>query len=479
MNGLEFKDLIDIMKDYSKEEIEQVTKAYKYADNLHSGQLRQSGEPYIIHPLNVCYTLAEMHADSDTLCAALLHDVIEDTPATYQDIEEEFNPVVAKLVDGVTKISNIDFSTKMDQNYANTRKIINGLTEDVRIIIIKLSDRLHNMRTLQFKSPAKQKEKSIETMEIFAPLAGCIGAYRIKCELEDLAFMYLNPEEYNSIKDRKEEIVDKSDNLLKEMLATIHNILNDREIPNEIKFKTKNIYGVYKKLSQGKRLSDIHDLLALRVMVENVNDCYQALGVIHSKYRPYNSKFKDYIWNPKSNMYRSIHTTVFGEEDRLIQARIRTFNMDAIASYGLSAYWYYNKNQARDKMQNDLKNKWNSYDAFMEIKNDFDDNEEFVTRVKNEVFSSKIYVYTPKGDMIELPKGATPVDFAYKIHTDIGNKMVSAIVNDEVVSTDYELKSNDIVKIITSDLSYGSREELLDKAHTSYAKRKIKEFKKK
>lgn len=479
MNELEFNDLIDIMKDYSKEEIEQVTKAYKYADNLHNGQLRQSGEPYIIHPLNVCYTLAEMHADSDTLCAALLHDVIEDTPATYEDIENEFNPVVAKLVDGVTKISNIDFSSKMDQNYANTRKIINGLTEDVRIIIIKLSDRLHNMKTLQFKSPAKQKEKSIETMEIFAPLAYCIGAYRIKCELEDLAFMYLNPEEYNSIKDKKESVVDKSDNLLKEMLATIHNILNDRDIPNEIKFKTKNIYGIYKKLNEGNKLSDIHDLLALRVMVENINDCYQTLGVIHSKYRPLNTKFKDYIYNPKSNMYRSLHTTVFGAEDRLIQARIRTFEMDAIASYGLSAYWYYNKNQATEKMQDDLKTKWKSYDAFMEIKDDFDDNEEFVTRVKKEVFSSKVYVYTPRGDMIELPKGATVVDFAYKIHTDVGNTMVSAVVNDEVVPIGYELKNNDIVRIITDDLSYGSREGWINNAHTSYAKRKIKEFNKK
>ena len=273
--------------------------------------------------------------------------------------------------------------------------------------------------------------------------------------------------------------VDKSDNLLKEMLSTINSLLNDRNIPNGIKFKTKNIYGIYKKLNEGNKLPDIHDLLALRVMVENINDCYQTLGVIHSKYRPLNTKFKDYIYNPKSNMYRSLHTTVFGEEDRLIQARIRTFEMDAIASYGLSAYWYYNKNQATEKMQDDLKTKWKSYDAFMEIKNDFDDNEEFVTRVKNEVFSSKVYVYTPRGDMIELPKGATVIDFAYKIHTYVGNTMVSALVNDEVVPIGYELKNNDIVRIITDDLSYGSKEAWINNAHTSYAKRKIKEFNKK
>ena len=479
MNELEFKDLIDIMKDYSKEEIEQVTKAYKYADTFHSGQLRQSGEPYIIHPLNVCYTLAEMHADCDTLCAALLHDVLEDTPATYEDIEEEFNPVVAKLVDGVTKISNIEFSSKTDRNYANIRKLINGFTEDIRIIVIKLSDRLHNMRTLQFKSSEKQKEKSIETIEIFAPLAYCIGAYRIKCDLEDLSLMYLKPEQYKNIVNKKQTIENKNHKYLVEMLENIEKILNDKNIPNEIKIKTKNIYGIYRQLNEGKRIADIHDLLALRVMVDNISDCYQTLGVIHSQYRPLNTKFKDYIYNPKSNMYRSLHTTVFGKDDKLVQARIRTFDMDLVASFGLPAYWYLNKEFAIEKMQDDLRNKWQSFDSLIEINNAFFDNQEFVAKVKQEILSDKIYVYTPKGETIELPKGSTAIDFAFKIHTDIGNTMVSAFVNDKIVSVGQELKNGDIVKIQTDEETYGSREGWLDQAHTTYAKRKIKEFNKK
>ena len=479
MNELEFSDLLEKIKDYSEEDIKQVTKAYLYAKNLHDGQMRQSGEPYIIHPLNVCYTLAVMHADCNTLCAALLHDVLEDTPATYEEIEQEFNTDVAKLVDGVTKISNIAFSSKTDRNYANIRKLINGFTEDVRIIIIKLSDRLHNMRTLQFKRPEKQKEISIETIEIFAPLAYCIGAYRIKCDLEDLSLMYLKPDEYKNIVDKKQTIENRSNKLLVEMLKSIEEALNDRSIPNEIKIKTKNIYGIYRQLNAGHKISDIHDLLALRVMVESINDCYQTLGIIHSKYRPLNDKFKDYIYNPKTNMYRSLHTTVFGKEDKLVQARIRTFDMDLVASYGLPAYWYLNKECAREKMQEDLINKWQSFDALVEINNAFLDNQEFVTKVKQEVLSEKIYVYTPKGETMELPKGATPIDFAYKIHTDVGNTMVSAIVNDEIVPIDYELKNGDIVKIQTDELEYGSREGWLDKAHTTYAKRKIKEFNRK
>ena len=479
MNELEFSDLLEKIKDYSEEDIKQVTKAYLCAKELHDGQMRQSGEPYIIHPLNVCYTLAEMHADADTLSAALLHDVIEDTNATYEEIEYDFNTNVAKLVDGVTKISKMNFSSKSDMEYANTRKIINGLTEDVRIIIIKLADRLHNMRTLEFKSKEKQKEISIETMEIFAPLAYSIGAYRIKCNLEDLAFMYLKPNEFKSIKEKKTIIEEDSNKCLTDMLLTIQKLLNDRDIPNEIKIKTKNIYGVYRMLMQGNKISDIHDLLALRVVVDCINDCYQTLGVVHSKYRPLNDKFKDYIYNPKTNMYRSLHTTVFGEDDRLVQTRIRTFDMDLVASYGLPAYWYLNKDGARDKMQEDLRNKWQSFDSLIEINSAFLDNREFVSQVKREVFADKIYVYTPRGDTIELPKGSTAIDFAYKIHTDVGNTMVSAIVNDKHVPVDYELHNQDIVKIITDNLSYGSREDWIDKAHTTYAKRKIKEFNRK
>ena len=469
-------DLLEMVKEYNQEDLCKIRKAYEMADDLHKGQMRQSGEPYISHPLNVSYILAEMHADSDTLCAALLHDTLEDTSATKEEIASEFNDEVAKLVDGVTKISKMNFSSKKDQNMANTRKIITGITEDVRIIIIKLADRLHNMRTLEFKSEFKQKENSLETMEIFVPLAYYIGAYRIKSELEDISLQYLKPEMYKKIEEKKTIIEEDSSKCLKDMLVTISTMLDNKEIPNEIKVRTKNIYGIYKRLSEGHKLSDIHDLLSLKVMVDGIENCYQTLGMVHSKYPPINDKFKDYICNPKTNMYQSLHTTVFGEDEKLVQTQIRTFDMDKIASFGLTAYWDINKGNARDNMQNDLKSKYQFFKSLIEIDKMFGDNQEFVNQVKYELFSNKIYIYTPSGAIIELPKGATPIDFAYKIHTDLGNTMVSAIVNDEHVSVDHVLNNKDRVRIITDDLSYGPREEWIDMAKTTHAKRKIKEF---
>ena len=420
-----------------------------------------------------------MHADTDTICAGLLHDTLEDTNITKGEIIEEFNVNVASLVDGVTKISKMNFSSKQDQNLANTRKIITGITEDVRIIIIKLADRLHNMRTLEYKTEFKQKENSMETMEIFVPLAYYIGAYRIKSELEDISLQYLYPEKYKKIEDIKSKIELDSSSCLQEMLQTIKEILNNKDIPNEIKVRTKNIYGIYKRMEEGHKLSDIHDLLSLKIMVDEVSNCYQTLGIIHSKYHPINDKFKDYIYNPKTNKYRSLHTTVFGPEDRLVQTQIRTFDMDKVASFGLTAYWDISKGNARDTMQYDLKNKYQFFKSLVEINKVFGDNQEFVRQIKSELFADKIYVYTTKGDVIELPKGSTPIDFAYKIHTDIGNTMVSAIVNDKAVDADYVLHNKDRVRIITDILSYGPREEWIDKAKTTKAKRKIREFSKK
>ena len=471
--------LIGKLKDYDLEEVEMVKKAYEYASNLHSGQFRQSGEPYIIHPLNVACILADMHADSDTICAGLLHDTLEDANTTKEDIAHDFNENIANLVDGVTKLAKMNFSSKQDQNYANTRKIITSITDDVRIIIIKLSDRLHNMRTLQFKSEFKQKENSLETMDIFVPLAYYIGAYRIKSELEDLSLQYLYPDRYKRIEEIKSRIEKESQNCLNEMLQTINMILNDKDIPHEIKVRTKNIYGIYKRIKEGHKLSDIHDLLSLKIMVDDIANCYQTLGLIHSKYHPINDKFKDYIYNPKTNMYRSLHTTVFGEDDRLVQTQIRTFDMDKIASFGLTAYWDISKGNARYIMQEDLKNKYQFFKSLIEINRVFSDNQDFVRQVKSELFSDRIYVYTTKGDIIELPKGSTIIDFAYSIGPDIGNTMVSAIVNDRVVEPDYVLKSKDRVRIITDILSYGPREDWLDKAVTTQAKRLIREFVKK
>jgi len=472
-------DLLKIVKNYNPEEVEIIKRAYDYADKLHKGQYRQSGEPYIIHPLNVAYILAEMHADRDTVCAGLLHDTLEDTNATKEDIADLFNKNIANLVDGVTKLSKMNFSSKEEQNLANTRKIITSITSDVRIIIIKLADRLHNMRTLEYKNEFKQKENALETMEIFVPLAYYIGAYRVKSELEDLSLRYLKPDTYQIIAEKKLKLETSSNECLQEMLLKIQTLLNDRNIPNEIKIRTKNIYGIYKRLNEGNRLSDIHDLLSLKIMVDDVENCYKTLYLIHKEYHPINDKFKDYISNPKTNMYSSLHTTIFGPGERLIQTQIRTFDMDKIASFGLTAYWDINKGEARNIMQKDLKHKYQFFKSLIEINAMFGDNKEFINQVKQELFSDKVYVYTTKGDIIELPIGSTPIDFAYKIHTDIGNTMVAAIVNDEYVPINYELRNKDRVRIITDDLSFGPRADWIDIAKTTNAKKKIREFNKK
>ena len=360
-----------------------------------------------------------MHADSDTICAGLLHDTLEDTNATKEDIASLLNKNIANLVDGVTKISKLNFSSKKAQHLANTRKIVTGITEDVRIIIIKLADRLHNMRTLQFKTPFKQQENALETMEIFVPLAYYIGAYRIKSELEDLSLRYLKPDTYLTLEEKKQKLEFLYEPYLKEMLFKIQMLLNNNNIPNEVKIRTKNIYGI--------------------------------------------------------NMYQSLHTTVFGPNDQLVQIQIRTFAMDKVASFGLATYWDIVKD-AREIMQQDLKEKYQFFKSLVEINKVFGDNQEFILQIKKELFTDKIYVYTTKGEVVELPKGATPIDFAYKIHTDIGNTMVGAVVNEEHVPIDYELKNKDRVKIITDELSFGPREEWLDKVVTTRARKKIKEF---
>ena len=479
MSTITIDDLLNMIKQYNYEELAVVKKAYEYAKDLHQGQKRQSGEDYITHPLNVAYILAEMKADKDTICAALLHDVLEDTKTTKEEIAENFNVTIANLVDGVTKISKMNFSSKEAQNYANTRKIITGITEDVRIIIIKLADRLHNMRTLDFKVEFKQKENSLETMEIFVPLAYYIGAYRIKSELEDLSLRYLKPDMYKRIEEQQAKIKLDTSGCLEEMLTKIKDVLSSHNIPNEIKVRIKNIYGIYKRLNDRHRLADIHDLLSLKIMVDNISNCYLTLGMIHKEYPPINNKFKDYICNPKTNMYQSLHTTVFGPEDRLVQTQIRTFDMDKVASFGLTTYWDINKGQAREAMQQDLKEKYQFFKSLTEINAMFGDNQDFINQVKNELFTDKVYVYTTKGDIIELPKGSTPIDFAYKIHSDVGNTMVAAVVNDEYVPLEYKLKNKDRVKIVTDELSYGPRDEWEKIAKTTRAKRKIREFNKK
>ena len=476
MNNLTLNDLLTKVAEYNEEEIDIIKKAYYFAEELHKGQKRQSGEDYIIHPLNVAYTLAEMHADRDTICAALLHDTLEDTEITKEEIAENFNETVAHLVEGVTKISRMNFATKLDQNMANTRKIITSITDDVRIIIIKLADRLHNMRTLQYKSELKQKENAEETLLLYVPLADRIGAHTLKTELEDLSLQYLYPDEYKSIEEKRFKIEEDSKDCLQEMLESIHSLLENKNVPHEIKTRVKNIYGIYKKMKEGKKLSEIHDLLTLKVMVDSFDNCFLTLEQVRSNYHEINSRFKDYINNPKPNMYRSLHTTVYGPEDKLVQTQIRTFDMDKIASYGLTAYWDINKGDARRVMQEELRNKYQFFDSLVEINQEFADNKAFVEQIKKEILSKRILVQTKDGRIIELPSDSTAIDLAYKIHTDIGNSMVAAIVNNVPVQYDYILHNKDQVTIITDTLAEGPKEGWLDKTKTTRAKRKIREY---
>lgn len=470
-NDVTLEKLLNLVKSYNPDEVERVKKAYEMADMFHADQRRNSGEPYIIHPLSVAYILAELGADGDTICAGLLHDTREDTCITREEIVEQFNDDVATLVEGVTKISG----SSSDRSLINTRKIIMGITTDVRIIIIKLADRLHNMRTLQFKKPEKQKKIALETLEIFVPLANYLGVYRIKSELEDLSLYYLNPESYKRISDDVQNFQAANQKILDQVLRDIKDLLTKEGIPVEIKARIKNIYGIYKHLQQNHQLKDIHDLLALRVMVDDVKQCYYALMMIHSLYRPFNGQIKDYIFNPKTNLYRSLHTTIFGPNDQLIQTRIRTHEMDRIGSYGLPAYWNIYKGEARHEMQRLLKSKFQFFKSLTEFDKMFSDNAKFVEKVKNEIFTENIYAYTPKGEVIELPIGSTIIDFAYRIHSHIGNSMVDAVVNDTPVKLDYKLKNNDRVRIITSSLAEGPDESWLDIAVTAHAKRKIRE----
>lgn len=476
MSNVSIDVLVDMVCQYDKGAEEVVYRAYEYAKYLHKGQYRQSGEPYIIHPLNVAMILAEIYADKDTICAALLHDTLEDTKATYDEIAANFNSEVAKLVDGVTKISKMNFSSKEEQNLANTRKIITSLRQDVRIIIIKLADRLHNMRTIQFKSVLKQKENALETLKIFVPLANYIGAYRMKGELEDISFRCLDYDNYCKIFEDVQKIEEENKLYMQEMFYKIHVILADAHIPNEIKVRIKNIYGIYKRLKEGHKLHNIHDLISFKIIVEEIDECYLALRRIHEQYKPVNGLFKDYICNAKPNYYQSLHTTVFAYDGKLVQMQIRTKDMDKVASFGLARYWYLSGDNARVVMQERLKSKYQFYSSLREIDKGFESDEDFLKQAERELFSDMVHVFTTKGKVLELPMGSTIVDFAYHISSHLGNTMVGAMVNDEAVDIGYVLKEGDRVKIISSEVSFGPRLYWEEKAVTTLARRRIREL---
>ncbi|MCM1370475.1 MAG: bifunctional (p)ppGpp synthetase/guanosine-3',5'-bis(diphosphate) 3'-pyrophosphohydrolase [Clostridium sp.] len=475
-----YKDLYDFIKTYIKDEqeLEIINKAYEFANNKHLNQKRMTGEPYIIHPINVAYILAEIYADFECICAGLLHDVLEDCDVTREEMENIFGSNITNLVEGVTKINRLSFSLESEAMTANHRKILVGMTEDVRVIIIKLADRLHNMRTLYALPEKKQKIKAKETLDILTPIAHRLGMNKIKSELEDLSFKYYKPNIYKDIEEKLNKSKLERDTIVKEMQEKISSVLNSHGLKHEIKGRAKSIYSIYKKLDKGRKYNDIYDFLALRVFVNTVEECYQALGYIHSKYRPIPKRFKDYISMPKNNMYQSLHTTVFGMDGYLFEIQIRTYEMDKIAENGIASHWSYKEHGSNVKadMQNDMEQKLQFFRTIMEMKQESLDDKEFVESVKEDAFNDLIYVFTPRGDVIELPKGATPIDFAYKVHTDIGDKMVGAIVNDTIVALDYELNDNDVVKININKNSTGPSYEWINIAKTHSAKNKIKSF---
>ena len=470
---------MDKVKSYitDEKELAIIDEAYKFAYEKHFDQKRSTGEPYIIHPLNVAYILTRTNADYETLSAALLHDVVEDCNVSIQEIEERFGHNIAVLVDGVTKINKLNLSGTTEALINNQRKILVGLSEDVRVIIIKLADRLNNMQTLFVHSEKKQKATARETLDILTPIADRLGINSIKQDLEELCLRYLKPDEYYDIVEKLNATKAERDNSVAKMIESVSELLNKHDIKHEIFGRSKSIYSIYKKLEKGKRFSDIYDLLALRILVDTEQDCYQALGIIHSKFRPKPKRFKDYIAMPKTNMYQSLHTTVFGIDGQLYEIQIRTYEMDRVAEYGIASHWSYKeKGSVKAVMQNEMEQKLQFFRAIMDLKREQDNPEEFVNTVKKEVFQNTIYVFTPLGDVIELPNGSTPIDFAYRVHTNVGDKATGAIVNSHMVPLDYELKSDDIVKIITNNNSPGPSREWLNIVKTTQAKNKIKAF---
>lgn len=475
--NITIEDLIERVKVYNSNpnDLKLIKKAYDYAFKKHFGQKRITGDDYISHPLNVALILTEINADAYAISAALLHDTIEDSDSTKEEIEKNFGSVIALLVDGVTKINKLNFNSETEQMAANQRKILVGLSEDVRVIIIKLADRLHNMRTLYVLSEEKQKRKAKETLEILTPIAHRIGIYKIKSELEDLSLRYLKPEAYYDVVEKLNLKKNARDAAVNKMLNEVSNLLTEHNIIHEIKGRSKSIYSIYNKMSKGKKFDEIYDILALRVFVNTEQECYLALGLIHSKYKPVPKRFKDYIAMPKTNLYQSLHTTVFGIDGDLFEIQIRTHEMDKIAEYGIASHWSYKENKdgtVKDIMDQKLQ----IFRSIIELNDDTSSNEEFIDSIKKDLLTSDvIYVYTPKGDVIELPEKSTPVDFAYKVHSEIGDTMIGAIVNDSIVPLNYELKTGDIIKINTNKSSKPSK-DWLNFVITSQAKNRIRSY---
>lgn len=458
---------------YPQADFNLIYRAYEFARRAHGGQFRRSGEEFITHPLEVALILAELQLDVTTIAAGLLHDVVEDTGVTVKDLEAHFNREIADLVDGVTKLGRIEYRSKEEQQVENWRKMFLAMAKDVRVVLIKLADRLHNMRTLRHQPEEKQREIAEETLEIFAPLAHRLGIFRVKWELEDLSLRFLEPDKYYSLVQSISAKRKEREELIEEVCEVLRQRLAEAQISADIQGRPKHFYSIYHKMvKQGKELSEIYDLIAIRIIVNTVRDCYAALGIIHALWKPIPGRFKDYIAMPKPNMYQSLHTTVIGPRGDPIEVQIRTWEMHKTAEYGIAAHWKYKEGGTGDK---EFEEKLSWLRQLLDWQREAKDAREFMEALKIDLFSDRVYVFTPKGDVVELPAGSVPIDFAYKVHTAVGHQCVGAKVNGRIVPLDYRLKTGDIVEILTQKGSGPSR-DWLNLVATSQAKSRIRQW---
>ncbi|MEQ8235567.1 MAG: bifunctional (p)ppGpp synthetase/guanosine-3',5'-bis(diphosphate) 3'-pyrophosphohydrolase [Syntrophomonadaceae bacterium] len=473
--------IMDRVKEYDPDaDFELIAKAFNYALTAHGDQKRISGEPYIIHPVEVALILTEIEMDSASVCAALLHDVIEDTHFSYQNLVDEFGEEIAMLVEGVTKLSRIDFKSREEAQAENLRKMFIAMAKDIRVVLIKLADRLHNMRTLNYQPEFKQKEIARETLEIFAPLAHRLGVFKFKWQLEDLAFLYLEPETYYEVAQRLKTKRKEREDYVNTLKKQIQEGLEQIGLKADIAGRPKNIYSIYKKMiKQDKSIDEIYDKIAIRVLVDTIPECYGVLGIIHTIWKPLPGRFKDYIATPKPNMYQSLHTTLIGQGGEPFEVQIRTWEMHAIAESGIAAHWHYKEGASPKEKDKKFDEKLAWLRRILEWQQDINDNSEFMESLKTDLFDDTVFIFTPKGAVIELPKGSCPVDFAYRVHTEVGHKCTGAKVNGRIVPLEYQLNNGDIVEIITSKNSLGPTRGWLDFVKTSSARSRIKAWFKK
>ena len=477
-----YKELIDKMNTYHPiKEFDMIDKAYHLAVEAHKEQKRKSGEPYIIHPLKVAYILAELELDKETITAGILHDTIEDTPYTYEDIANLFSEEVANLVDGVTKLGKLSYSTKEEMQAENYRKMFLAMAKDIRVILIKLADRLHNMRTLNYMTEAKQREKAQETLDIYAPLAHRLGISKIRTEMEDLCFQYLNPDAYYDLKEKIERKQIERESFVKSIVTDLKQKMEQSGINGKVEGRSKHFFSIYKKMvNQNKTLDQIYDLFAVRAIVDTVRDCYGVLGVVHTMYTPMPGRFKDYIAMPKPNMYQSLHNTLIGPEGEPFEVQIRTWDMHRTSEYGIAAHWKYKEGKGNKKgTSEEAKLTW--LRQILEWQQDMSDNKEYLDTIKLDlnIFNDQVYAFTPQGKVISLPKGSTTIDFAYMIHSAVGNKMVGARVDNKMVSIEYKIQNGDRIEILTSQNSKGPSRDWLNIVKSSQARTKINQWFKK